>query len=144
MTVVRTRLTSVLCRTLGSIAPCGEHQVWRTASRTPDLEEPLWHPAGGSTPGTRAPGPTRPARPTACTHGLPPRLPLSRRSAHPAQARPFPRPDLRRSARAHPPLPEDPRCPGCGTKVPMRPTVTLLQPQVETVPGPNPGAWPLS
>lgn len=70
MTVVRTRLTSVLCRTLGSIAPCGEHEVWRTASRTPDLEEPLWHPAGGSTPGT--PGTLAdPACPPHCLHPRP-------------------------------------------------------------------------
>lgn len=110
---MRNALASVLCRTLGSVAQYGKHGIWESrlwcpaSPRVPGLEEWLLHRARVISWGPR------PARPTlsAVTAYL-----RARRSAHRAQARPFPRPS---SARAGPHVPEDSSCPGCGPKVPV-------------------------
>lgn len=91
---------------------------------------------GGRTPGTRA---GRPGRPTACSHDLPPRPPLSRRSAHPARPAPLRALTCRAQpapARGFPGIPAG-QC--AGQRCPCRCQSPLQQRQVETVPGPAPG-----
>lgn len=91
---------------------------------------------GGRTPGTRA---GRPGRFTACSHDLPPRPPLSRRSAHPARPAPLRALTCRAQpapARGFPGIPAG-QC--AGQRCPCRCQSPLQQRQVETVPGPAPG-----
>lgn len=85
-------------------------------------------PSGGRTPGTRA-----------CSHDLPPRPPLSRRSAHPARPAPLRALTCRAQpapARGFPGIPAG-QC--AGQRCPCLCQSPLQQRQVETVPGPAPG-----
>lgn len=132
-------LTSVLCRTLGSITQCEEHEVWRATSRTPPAPEPqAWRSRYGTqrgqNPGTRGrPGLAAPL-PAATAY-----LPALRSHAAPP-TRPRPAPLRALTCRAQPApargLPRIPAGQCAGQRCPCRCQSPLQQRQMETVPGP--------